>query len=76
MTIVLNNLSIINLGLLVIFILYDFSTSHKLSVFFSSPTITYLKISTSEDSMVFVTNLSSFIEKNLILVLPCVMQAR
>jgi len=38
--------------------------------------ITYLKIYTSETSMVFVTTLSSFIEKNLLLILPCVVQAK
>ncbi len=38
--------------------------------------ITYLKISISEASMVFVINLYSFIEKNLLLILPCVVQAK
>jgi len=38
--------------------------------------IKYLKISISEASMVFVTTLSFFIEKNLLLILPCVVQAK
>jgi hypothetical protein len=38
--------------------------------------ITYLKIYINEASMVFVIILSSFIEKNLLLIMPCVVQAK